>query len=218
MELTVGLPRGQTNCPTSVALDFFRHEIAYDRALETDSLQGLSLIHVRVWERGSLTAFYVEEPLRTFSPNLRLAYFVGAEGPQGSCSCPIEQDWLKCVEASAGEEGANNVVRTCIATLDLSTIPAWEPSPDSKEKRRIADEIRREIEAEYPRAKEIVIRDFNFKDREIMIYRKVPDGDYYSACGFHAMHQPHCEGWHLFGMAPLSTIRKQIFDRPYRLK
>jgi len=47
---------------------------------------------------------------------------------------------------------------------------------------------------------------------------KMPDGDYFQGCGFHAMREPHCEGWHLFGQVPVSSIRKWIFEKPYRLK
>jgi hypothetical protein len=50
------------------------------------------------------------------------------------------------------------------------------------------------------------------------MYLKKPDGAEYHGCGFHAMREPHCAGWHLFGMSPLSAIRKWVFDRPYRLK
>lgn len=205
-------------CPSPAAVDLLRHEIAYERTEDLDPLTGLGLIHTRVWDRGPLTAFYVDQPLATFPRSIRLAYLVGADGARGSFSCSVEQDWRKCVEKSVGPEAANNLVRTCTAAVDLRAIPAWRPSPNGKVKRRVADELRREIEAQWPAAQEIVIRDFNLKDRQITIYLKTPDGDYFQGCGFHAMREPHCEGWHLFGHAPVSSLRKRVFEMPYRLK
>ena len=68
------------------------------------------------------------------------------------------------------------------------------------------------------RCAEIVVRNFNLKDNQITMYLKMPDGDYYQGCDFDAIRKPHCDGWHLFGNAPNSGIRKWIFERPYRLK
>ena len=115
-------------------------------------------------------------------------------------------------------EYANDVVGTCTMTIDMSTIPAWKPSPNDQGKRRIAEELRKEIEAKWLGVQEIVLRDFNLNDNLIVMYLKMPDGDYYESCGFHAMSDPHCEGWALFGSSPVSSVRKRIFDRPYRLK
>jgi hypothetical protein len=131
------------------------------------------------------------------------------------------KNWRAYVEESAGIEYANNasnILRSCATTIDMRSIPAWQPSPDGPPKRRVADELRREIEAQWPRAQEIVIRDFNIQDPQITLYVKMPDGDYFQGCGFRATRVPLCEGWHLFGQAPVSSIRKRIFDRPYRLK
>ena len=109
---------------------------------------------------------------------------------------------------------------TCSITLDLSTIPAWKPSPNDATKRRIVGELRSEIEAEWPRVQEIVLRDFNLNDNLIVMYLKMPGGDSYKSCGFHAMSEPHCGSWASFGASPISTDndRKWIFDLPYRLK
>ena len=63
---------------------------------------------------------------------------------------------------------------------------SWKPSPNDQAKQRVADELRHEIEAKWPGAQEIVIRDFNLKDNQITTYLKMPDGDYYQGCGFHA--------------------------------
>ena len=114
-------------CPSPVAVDFFRHEIAYERTEELNPLRGLTLLTARIWERGPLTAFYVGAALRTFSPSVRLVYFVGADGARGSFSCPMEQNWQKCVQKSTGLEAVYNVARTCAATLDLRTIPHGSP-------------------------------------------------------------------------------------------
>ena len=176
------------------------------------------MIHAHVWERGSLTAFYVNEQLRTYPTNTRLAYLVGADGARGYVSCPVEQDWQKCVGQWAGLEDVNYVVRTCTTAIDLRAIPDWQPSPNDQTKREVAEHLRREIEAERPGVQEIVIRDFNLKDRQITMYLRFPDGDYFQGCGFHAMREPHCASWHLFGHVPVSSIRKWIFERPYRLK
>jgi hypothetical protein len=85
-------------------------------------------------------------------------------------------------------------------------------------KRRLADELRAEIETKWQGVQEIVIRDFNLKDNQITMYLKMPDGDYFQGCGFRAMREPHCEGWHLFGQVPVSSLRKWVFEKPYRLK
>jgi hypothetical protein len=103
-------------------------------------------------------------------------------------------------------------------TLDMSTIRVWKPSPNDATKRRIADELRDEIEAKWSGVQQIVLRDFNVNDNLIVMYLKMPDRDYYESCGFHAMSEPHCEGWALFGASPISNVRKRIFDMPYRLK
>jgi hypothetical protein len=214
--LTVVAP-SPVPCPDPAALDFFKYQIAYQRTEQSDPLRGLPFIHADVWMRGPITAFYVTEKLSGFVPSVRMAYVFGEDGLRGGGTCPADQNWKECVQQSTGVEYANNVAQTCTTTIDLRAIPAWKPSPDDSKKRQIADELRREIEAKWRGAQEIVIRDFNLKDNQITIYVKMPDGDYFQGCGFHAMREPHC-GWHLFGMAPLSSIRKWIFDRPYRLK
>jgi hypothetical protein len=86
----------------------------------------------------------------------------------------------------------------------------WKPSPNDQRKKRIADELRKQIEAHFQasEAQAIVIRDFKLMDNQITIYVKMPDGDYFQGCGFYANREPHCEGRHLFGQAPVSSIRK----------
>lgn len=160
----------------------------------------------------------MREQLKEFVSTVRMVYTVSKGETQGNYTCPAEQNWKNCVEKNAGPDALNYLPRTCAITLDLGTIPAWRPSPNDAEKRRVADELRGEIEAKWPGVQRIVIRDFNLKDNQITMYLKMPDGDYYQGCGFSARSEPHCEGWHLFGMVPNSSIRRWIFEKPYRLK
>jgi hypothetical protein len=120
--------------------------------------------------------------------------------------------------SDAGSADAGSPAATCTATIDIRSIPHWVPSADDDQKRRVASELRREIEAKWRGVQEIVIHDFNLKDPQIVMYLKMPDGDYYQGCGFHSGREPHCESWHSFGQAPVSKLRAWIFARPYSLK
>ena len=108
------------------------------------------------------------------------------------------------------------VLYLCAGCLDvaMAQAPAWRPSPNDQTKRRIANELRREIEAQWHGVQEIVVRDFNLKDGLLKMYLKLPDGDYYESCGFHAMSQPHCDGWAVFGSSPDSGVTRWL--KPYR--
>lgn len=205
-------------CPDQTAVDLLKHTIAYQRTEESDPLRGLSVIHADVWTRGRVTGFYIRDRLPEFVPTVRMSYLHGADGWQGGGTCLVGKDWRKCVEDFATDVESTGPVTTCVMNLDTRSIPRWEPSPNSQTKHQIAGELRREIEQKWQGVLEIVARDFNLKDNQITMYLKMPDGDYYQGCGFRAMREPHCESWHLFGMAPVSSIRKWILDRPYRLK
>ena len=206
-------------CPDATALQFFTHQIAYERTLESFDLMGLPLIHTDVWVRGPSTGFYVREEIKEFNnPSIRITYLFGRDGLQGGGSCAVGKSWRQCIEDFAPAENKSDAIATCATTIDLRAIPAWRPSPNDQKKKQIANELRREIEARFQSPEEIVIRDFNLMDNQITMYVKMPDGDYFQGCGFYANKEPHCEGWHLFGQAPLSRIRKWIFARPYRLK
>ncbi len=207
-----------SSCPDPVALEVFRHQIAYERTEGTYALKGLSAIHADVWQRGTVTALYIRERLRGFVPTVRIVYSVENYEAQGEYTCPVEQNWKECIQQHTDLEAARNIPRTCTAAIDMLAIPAWKPSPKDQIKRRIADELRREIEAKWQGAQQIVIRDFNLKDNQITMYLKMADGDYLQGCRFRALGEPHCDGWHLFGQAPASGIRKWIFEKPYRLK
>jgi hypothetical protein len=205
-------------CPDETTLDLFKHEIAYEKTEGSYALMGLPLIHTNVWVRGSITGFYIREQLRQFTPRASMTYLFGPDGPYGGGSCPVTENWRACIEEFAGAEHGAVPLRTCTATINVRAIPAWRPSPNSQKKKQTADELRREIEAKWGVASEIVIRDFNLKDNEITVYMRMPDGDFYQGCGFNAMRQPHSGAWHSFGQSPLSSIRKWILERPYRLK
>ena len=193
---------------------FFKNQIAYQRTQELDPLKGIYELHADVWQRGSLNGFYVRNKLNEFAPNVRMTYLFGKSGPTGGGTCPIEKDWRECIAGFADREYANFVVGTCSITLDMSTIPVWKPTPNDEAKRRIAGELRDEIEVKWPSVQQIVVRDFNLSDNLIVMYLKMPCGDYYESCGFRAMSEPHCEGWALFGASPVSNVRKRIFDLP----
>lgn len=206
-------------CPNPAALDFFEYQITYQRTEELDPFKGLQQLRADVWQRGPLTAFYVREKLNGFARDARMTYLFGKKGLHGGGTCPVQQNWRACVEGFAGLEYVADVVETCTISLDMSTVPVWRPSPNDQTKRRIAEELRNEIETKWRGVQEIVIRDFNLEDNQITMYLKMPDGDYYEGCGFHAMSEPHCEGWHVFGTSPVSTsTRRWIFELPYRLK
>lgn len=207
-----------TNCPNPATLDAFKHQISYERNEQGYPYKGLAKLHVAVWQRGPMTAFYVRDNLKGFAGSVRMADLYINGNLQGGGTCPANENWWECVEGFSDRKYLNYVVGTCTITVDTSAIPPWKPSPDDATKRRIASELRKEIEAEWPDVQEIVIRNFNLKDSQITMYLKMPDGDYFQGCGFHSSGGPHCEGWHMFGQAPLSSIRKWIFAEPYRLK
>jgi len=214
-------PSLSAGCPNQEAMDLFKHQIAFQRdtwEAGADPLRSVAEIHADVWQRGKLTGFYVRDKLPNFSTNVRDTYLFGTQGLQGGGTCPAEEVWQNCVEKFAGTEYANARVVTCKTTINVRIIPAWKPSPNSEEKRRLAEALRKEIEADWKGVSEIVVQDFNFKDPTIMMYLKMPDGDYYEGCDLHASTVPHCDSWHMFGMAPISSLRKAIFRRPYRLK
>ncbi len=147
-----------------------------------------------------------------------MAYLFGREGLQAGGTCSASERSTNCIARYAGVDRTNGLVQTCKTTVDLRTIPAWKPSPDSPQKQQLAKALRSEIELRWQGAEEIVIRDFNLRDPQITICIKMPDGDYFQGCSLYITHVPHCEHWHSFGQAPTSDLRKWIFDRPYRLK
>ena len=213
-----GVDSTPVTCPAPAAFNLFKHQIAYQRTQELDPLKGIHELHTDVWQRGPLTGFYVRDILNEFGPNVRMTYLFGKTGSTGGGTCQVEKNWRECVADLADREYANFVVGTCSITLDMNTIPVWKPSPNDATKRRIADELRDEIEAKWLGVQQIVLRDFNLNDNLLVMYLKMPDGDYYESCGFHVTNAPHCQGWALFGASPVSNVRNRIFQKPYRLK
>jgi hypothetical protein len=205
------------SCPNQHALDLFDHEIAYERTEESYPLKGLSMLHVSVWTNDSITAFYIHDQLSGFVPDVRMTY-VFSDRYLGRNTCPVAQDWEECIVKSADIDRAAHAPQTCTTNVDLSAISPWAPSANNDAKRKIAGELRSEIEGNWKGAEEIVVRDFNLRDSQITAYIKMPDGDYFQGCAFQASAMPHCSGWHLFGQVPDSKIRTWIFDKPYRLK
>lgn len=210
-------PTSGASCPSKQALDLFRHQIAYERTEESDPLKGLSVLHANVWTNDSITAFYIRDQLNGFVPDVRMTY-VFSDRYLGRYTCPLTQGWEQCVEKSPDIGRAGSAGHVCTTNVDLSAVPVWAPSANNDVKRKIASELRTEIEGKWKGAEEIVVRDFNLRDPQITAYIKMPDGDYFQGCAFEANVLPHCTGWHLFGQVPDSEIRSWIFERPYRLK
>lgn len=209
-----------SDCPDKGALALLSHQIAYERTEQAPPLRALRVIHMGVWSRGPITGFYVYDQLRNnWSPDARLTYLFGEGGLQVG-TCHVEQDWRECLAGWASTDGANAPVSTCEATIDTRTLPDWKPSPNDQTKKRIARELRGEVEAQFrgSEVRAIVVRDFHLMDNEITMLVKLPDADYFQGCKFNSNRQPHCEGWHLFGQAPVSGVRKRIIAEPYRLK
>jgi len=208
----------QGDCANPETLDLFRHEVAYQRTEELNPLKDLKTVDANVWQRGPDTAFYIRDSLSGFSPTVRLVYSFNEDGFMGYFGCQLAQDSKECVQAPFPFAGPRSQPQTCTTTIDLRNIPVWEASPDSPEKRKIAGELLAEITDKWPGAQEVVIRDFNLNDPQITMYLKMPDGDYVQGCALHVSTQPHCAGWHSFGMVSNSKIQQHIFEKPYRLR
>jgi len=215
--MTTGI---RADCPDPEALALFKHQVAYEQTEEAPPLKDQGIVHANIWKSGAVTGFYVREPLKNFAPTVRMTYLFGEDGLIGGGTCLLEKDWRECIEQFADRSGSRSrsPVATCAAIINLRSIPLWEPSVNDEQKRRIASELRREIEAKWHGVQEIVIRNFNLNDPQIVMYLKMTDGNYYQGCGFHARRAPHCEGWHLFGQVPVSELRTWIFARPYKLR
>lgn len=207
-----------SSCPAPDALDLFKQQIAYQRTEVFDPWKGVPIVHANVWQRGPITAFYVRDQLNEFGPGLRMTYLFGKGDLQGGGSCPAAKNWRECVARFAGLEYSNFVAGDCTLALDLRTIPAWKPSPDDEAKKHMADVLRKDIETQWPGVEEIVIRDFNLRDKRITMYLKMPDDDYYESCVFRRTSEPPCSGWSLIGTGTVPNIRAWVFDKPYRLK
>lgn len=205
------------NCPNATALDQFRYQIAYQRAWGEDPYKGLSLVHVDVWMRGPLTGFYMRGQTNKYG-GIREVDIFDERGPHSGGSCAPGQDWRRCIERFAAKEYFDESTSTCTTMLDLRTIPAWRPSPNDDMKRHVAVELRMQIEVNWPNVEQIKVRDFNLGDPSLMVWLKLPGGDVFQQCDFHAMRTPPCENWAGFGMEPERELRESILKRSYRIK
>ncbi|MGA2712490.1 MAG: hypothetical protein ABSG41_05230 [Bryobacteraceae bacterium] len=140
-------------------------------------------------------------------------------------SCPFDS-WMQCgeerLEERARAQGLSDraagqsteVERSC----DLSiTIPVWRPSPDSPLKRKLAADLLDEIMPPDSDFRAVYVRDFNVEDPDVMFYYVDAEGrDSFQGCRFDASRQPHC-GWHMFGQAPVESLKRSVMARPYKL-
>jgi hypothetical protein len=213
-----------TPCPDPAIVAVFKHLIAYDSAVDRTPVRGLRSIDARVWARDGTTVFYLDQPLvadrysRDYYSRIRLAYVIDERGLQTHLYCPTTQDWRQCVEKELGPAKSTILPRTCALKISATKISRWRPTPDGDVKRKVADELRQEIEARWIGAKGIIVRDFHLQDPQITMLIKMPDGDYFQGCAFRAGERPHCDGWHLFGMTPEAYLRERILEWPLRLK
>jgi len=158
----------------------------------------------------------MNNPRPGYDPAQHPVYVYGTGRRIDTVSCPADRGWVNCVANSTTERaGIGEDTRACEFTLNIGP---WKPSPDDEKKRQLAGEIANEIRAfGYENVKAMYVRDFNLTDPEIQVYtvddRGKPD---LLGCHFDASAEPHC-GWHRFGQAPLTELKRQIMERPYRL-
>src|SRR5438552_3593907 len=68
-------------CPDPYALDFFKHQIAYENTEELHPFRNLGSIQTDVWTRGSVTVFYVRDYIKgAVPPDQRLLYMFDSNG------------------------------------------------------------------------------------------------------------------------------------------
>lgn len=205
-------------CVSPMALDGLKAAIAYSRTVPLNFFKGVTILDARVWSSRDEAVFYFDQRLPPLSSKLRLAYLF-RDAESGFFTCSSQEGWRRCARDQNGQgDVANQMERTCTLKLDVRSIPSWAPSPDSESKRKLTAALRTEIESQWPNAKQIIVRDFNVNDTQIMMLIGAPDGEYFQGCGFRAGRIPHCEGWHSFGTVPLEPIRRRILDLPLKLK
>jgi hypothetical protein len=103
----------------------------------------------------------------------------------------------------------------CEYNLD---IPQWKPSEDNQLKRQFAADILRELLPGGMRGyRSVFVRDFNLNDPNIDFYLINARGNSeFRGCNFDRTRQPHCV-WHLYGQAPLDSLKENVMEMPYRL-
>jgi hypothetical protein len=208
-------------CPEQTTLDLLKHEIAFDRR-DGGPFAMVKQVRVHVWEQGRATAFYIAEQLPRDAPGVRLVYYYLDEALVNAKSCQTEGTWQLCVQQGLAQSEINfagSRPQTCSITVDVAAIPPWAPSPDTEQKRRIAADLKREVAHYWGETTELVIRDFNLLDHEILFWGRYPaGGDGCTRCWFNWKSTPHCKGWLGFGQTPEEEIKSLIFAQPYRLK
>ena len=185
--------RTRRECPDAYALDFVKHQIAYENTEQLHPFRDLPSIHVDVWTRGAVTVFYIRDYVKgAVPPNQRLLYMFDSNGRNEPGVCLPDEAEDVCLDKVINLGNADKAP-TCTATIDLRSIPPWKPSANDAAKRQIARELRAEIETLYPISKEILIRDFNVKRP--------------------ADHLPHQSGTRLFPRLQFSGKRENLIAK-----
>lgn len=209
-------------CWPTQTMDQLKLQLAYERSTNDFPLLGIPKARLKVWTNQNQTLFYIVNHLQGFREDLRLVYAFDNGKMRGRATCPSSKDWRACVAELAGSTaGANprhEQVQTCETTLDVSSIPQWQPSAMSSKKMVILQALRRQAESKYADLKRVVIRDFNLNDNQILMYIQTSGAEYYQACSLDSNQAPFCDHWHLFGQAPVKAIRRLIFSNPLDLK
>jgi hypothetical protein len=209
------------HCPAQDSVDLLKHTIAYERH-GGGPFATSKRIHVRVWEQGKATVFYIADRLANDAPTLRMAYYYFDGALENTASCYTDETWQLCVQkglARSELDITGSPPRTCSITVDVAAIPPWVPSPDTEQKRRIAAKLKQEATGYWGETTELVIRDFNLRDHEILFWSRGPGPEEGCVrCWFRRNSVPHCRGWLLFGQTPQEYIKSLIFARPYKLK
>jgi uncharacterized protein (DUF736 family) len=212
------------HCVDSAIVDLLKHDIAYYRHFSKGGpFSQIKNVRLMAWARDELTAFYLLDHLPHDDPSFRVVLWYQDDELVNSSGCTTNQTWQACIEGSPTLQAyrdSQGRARTCRIDVNVAAIPPWKPSPDNATKRRIAREIAAEVERAWGPSGEIVARDFNLRDPDIMIYMRASDGsDGYTHCGgFRAWKTPHCLGWPGFGQASPEGLKREIFAHPYKLK
>jgi hypothetical protein len=211
-------------CPNPSAIDNFKYDLAYEKKDSRHPDWGLQKLDIEVWQRGLLTGFYVRNKVIVANPNLdiRNARIYDTQNNQRSGGyCPAEKNWIECIEGLVFDKDKHSAgpVQTCTAKIDLRTLLHWKPSPNDSVKQRLARELRKEIEAEWPVVVGgIVVHDFNMRDHEIIVCLETSEGDEFEKYTFSAERKPHLKPLGGFGTISRKVIKSEIFSMPYRLK
>jgi len=170
---------------------------------------------------GETTFLREEEARPNYGSAQRQVYVVSNTGTPERITCPSDASWLNCAGAWLKDRHAHTPPYLaeapsgpiCRFTLQA---PSWSPSPDNDQKRRVANELLKELGArEY--AREVYARDFNMDDPEIDFYIIDLNGNAeFQGCFFDKTRSPHCR-MHGYGQSPIDALRRNVMSLPYRL-